>query len=448
MNTNTTITAIATPIGTGGIGVIRLSGKNALKIAQSIFTPFNNLKIEHKKAVFGTVNFENCSDNCLLLYFKAPHSFTGEDVVELQMHGGVFLLNETVKALIKNGATMAEPGEFSKRAVINGKMDITQAEALIDMINAQSSAEIKVASSQMRGELKQKLMQISNSLLNQIATIEVALDYPEHEEAQTQLNLENELPLILEEIYKLINTQNLGAQIKNGVNVALAGLPNVGKSSLLNALLGYDRAIVTNIEGTTRDTLCESYNFNGVRFNVTDTAGIRESTDEVEKQGVMRAISSQKEADIVLFLIDNNSKNSTIQQKNDAILQNLITNCSNFITVLNKSDIENNNEIKHDIAISAKNKTNIPELKQLIFDRTIDKQTLSEVNIITNQRHSELLNKAAECLSQAIVDLTNYSLDCVAVLVKQAFELIGQITGETTSEDIINTIFSKFCLGK
>lgn len=448
MNTNTTITAIATPIGTGGIGVIRLSGKNALKIAQSIFTPFNNLKIEHKKAVFGTVNFENCSDNCLLLYFKAPHSFTGEDVVELQMHGGVFLLNETVKALIKNGATMAEPGEFSKRAVINGKMDITQAEALIDMINAQSSAEIKVASSQMRGELKQKLMQISNSLLNQIATIEVALDYPEHEEAQTQLNLENELPLILEEIYKLINTQNLGAQIKNGVNVALAGIPNVGKSSLLNALLGYDRAIVTNIEGTTRDTLCESYNFNGVRFNVTDTAGIRESNDEVEKQGVMRAISSQKEADIVLFLIDNNSKNSTIQQKNDVILQNLITNCSNYITVLNKSDIENNNEIKHDIAISAKNKTNITELKQLIFDRTIDKQTLSEVNIITNQRHSELLNKAAECLSQAIVDLTNYSLDCVAVLVKQAFELIGQITGETTSEDIINTIFSKFCLGK
>ena len=448
MNTNTTITAIATPIGTGGIGVIRLSGKNALKIAQSIFTPFNNLKIEHKKAIFGTVNFENCSDNCLLLYFKAPHSFTGEDVVELQMHGGVFLLNETIKALIKNGATMAEPGEFSKRAVINGKMDITQAEALIDMINAQSSAEIKVASSQMRGELKQKLMQISNSLLNQIATIEVALDYPEHEEAQTQLNLENELPLILEEIYKLINTQNLGAQIKNGVNVALAGLPNVGKSSLLNALLGYDRAIVTNIEGTTRDTLCESYNFNGVRFNVTDTAGIRESTDEVEKQGVMRAISSQKEADIVLFLIDNNSKNSTIQQKNDVILQNLITNCSNYITVLNKSDIENNNEIKHDIAISAKNKTNITELKQLIFDRTIDKQTLSEVNIITNQRHSELLNKAAECLSQAIVDLTNYSLDCVAVLVKQAFELIGQITGETTSEDIINTIFSKFCLGK
>lgn len=448
MNTNTTITAIATPIGTGGIGVIRLSGKNALKIAQSIFTPFNNLKIEHKKAVFGTVNFENCSDNCLLLYFKAPHSFTGEDVVELQMHGGVFLLNETVKALIKNGATMAEPGEFSKRAVINGKMDITQAEALIDMINAQSSAEIKVASNQMRGELKQKLMQISNSLLNQIATIEVALDYPEHEEVQTQLNLENELPLILEEIYKLINTQNLGAQIKNGVNVALAGLPNVGKSSLLNALLGYDRAIVTNIEGTTRDTLCESYNFNGVRFNVTDTAGIRESTDEVEKQGVMRAISSQKEADIVLFLIDNNSKNSTIQQKNDVILQNLITNCSNYITVLNKSDIENNNEIKHDIAISAKNKTNITELKQLIFDRTIDKQTLSEVNIITNQRHSELLNKAAECLSQAIVDLTNYSLDCVAVLVKQAFELIGQITGETTSEDIINTIFSKFCLGK
>ena len=445
---NKTIVAIATPIGTGGVGIIRLSGNKSLEIAKTIFTPFKEQEIEPRKAIFGRVEFENCTDDCLLIYFKSPKSFTGEDVVEIQMHGGVFLLNQTLNQLIKNGATMAEPGEFSKRAVMNGKMDITQAEALIDMINSQSVAEMKIASSQMRGQLKEKLIQISNELLEQIAIIEVALDYPEHEEAQTQLKLEETLPAILEEIYKLINTQQLGQSIKNGITVALAGLPNVGKSSLLNALLGYERAIVTDIEGTTRDTLSESYLYNGVRFNVIDTAGIRESSDKVEQQGIQRAIQSQKEADIVLHIIDNNIKNATILQKNATLLQNLGTNRTNLVTVLNKTDLENNENIKYDIAISAKNKINIENLKQLIFDKTINKQTMQEVNIITNARQADLLNKASQSLSQAIIDLSNYSLDCVAVLVKQTWELIGQITGETSSEDIINIIFSKFCLGK
>jgi len=438
----TTIVAIATPIGTGGVGVIRLSGANSLSLLQKIFTPQKAQEFTPRKLIFGHIEFKNVWDDCLAVFFKAPHSFTGEDVVEIQMHGGIKLLEETVSALIEKGAVMAQPGEFSKRAVLNGKMDITQAEGLSDMIYAQSLCEMQVASTQMRGMLYQKIVEIQNSLKELIATIEVALDFPEHEETFAEEKLKADLPNIIDDLKKLISTEQVGTKIKNGVNVSLVGAPNVGKSSLLNALLGYDRAIVTNIAGTTRDTISDSYTFNNVRFNIVDTAGIRESTDIVEKEGIKRSLNAISESDLSIFLFDSD-KNFAENAKN------LTTNCKNFIKVLNKIDEQKTyNKSNYDIEISAKNNLNINELKELIYKKTIDKNLLSSQIIITNLRHSKLLKEAVSALQKLQQDLDFVYLDMAAVLIREAWEKLGEITGETANEKIIDTIFSKFCLGK
>lgn len=314
---NHTIVAIATPIGTGGVGIIRMSGPTSFTLLEKIFTPQTQQEFSPRKMVFGHLSFDGITDDCLAVFFSAPNSFTGEDVVEIQMHGGVALLNETVKKLIELGATMAEPGEFSKRAVLNGKMDITQAEGLIDMIYAQSTREMQIASSQMRGELHKKITDTQKQLTDILAIIEVALDFPEHEENNAEENIAQTLPVIIQEIQNLINTEDVGAKIKSGVNVALVGEPNVGKSSLLNVLVGYDRAIVTDIPGTTRDTIAESYLFNGVRFNIIDTAGLRESEDIIEKEGMRRTLQSLQDCDFVLKIYENTTsakENSSFQR--------------------------------------------------------------------------------------------------------------------------------------
>ncbi len=438
----TTIVAIATPIGVGGVGVIRLSGPNSLDLLKKIFTPAKPCEYVPRKMVFGNVEFNGVSDDCLAVWFKAPNSFTGEDVVEIQMHGGVKLLEETVKKLLEVGATMAQPGEFSKRAVMNGKMDITQAEGLIDMIYADSIKEMQVAGSQMRGKLYDRIKEIQNQIKDEIAHIEVALDFPEHEETFAEEKLKSELPIIIEEIDKLCNTTEVGTKIKNGVNVCLVGAPNVGKSSVLNALVGYDRAIVTNIAGTTRDTINEGYTYKNIKFNVTDTAGLRESDDIVEKEGIKRSIKSIEESDFVIFLYDNAKK----QAENDEILT---YNAQNFATVLNKIDLKSQNDTKKfDLCISAKEGVGIEELKELIYKKTINQSLLSEKVIITNLRHEKLLKEASQNLKKALNDLDTISLDCISVPVLRAWELLGEITGETANDSIIDAIFSKFCLGK
>lgn len=438
---NHTIVAIATPIGTGGVGIIRMSGPTSFTLLEKIFTPQTQQEFSPRKMVFGHLSFDGITDDCLAVFFSAPNSFTGEDVVEIQMHGGVALLNETVKKLIELGATMAEPGEFSKRAVLNGKMDITQAEGLIDMIYAQSTREMQIASSQMRGELHKKITDTQKQLTDILAIIEVALDFPEHEENNAEENIAQTLPVIIQEIQNLINTEDVGAKIKSGVNVALVGEPNVGKSSLLNVLVGYDRAIVTDIPGTTRDTIAESYLFNGVRFNIIDTAGLRESEDIIEKEGMRRTLQSLQDCDFVLKIYENTTSAKEISSFSEI-------KTSNFAKILNKCDLNKNNADCFDIQISAKENINITELKQLIYDRTIDKNLISSQIIITNVRHSQLLKQALKSLQQAEQDLDKVSLDCTALLVRQAWDLLGQITGETSNEKVIDAIFSKFCLGK
>lgn len=438
----TTIVAIATPIGVGGVGVIRLSGPKSLDLLKKIFIPTKAQEYVPRKMVFGNVSFSGIIDDCLAVWFKAPNSFTGEDVVEIQMHGGVKLLEETVKKLLEVGATMAMPGEFSKRAVMNGKMDITQAEGLIDIIYADSIKEMQVASSQMRGDLYDKIKEIQNEIKDQIAHIEVALDFPEHEETFAEEKLKQELPQTIQKLQTLVNTSQVGTKIKNGVNVCLVGEPNVGKSSVLNALVGFDRAIVTSIAGTTRDTINEGYAYKNIKFNVTDTAGLRESDDIVEKEGIKRSLKSIENSDFVIFLFDNAKKHT----ESDKFSTH---NAQNFAKVLNKIDLKSQNNTKNfDLCISAKESVGIEELKELIYQKTINQTLLSEKIIITNLRHEKLLKEAIDNLKKALKDLNVVSLDCISVPILRAWELLGEITGETANDSIIDAIFSKFCLGK
>ena len=435
----TTIAAIATPLGKGGVGIIRLSGPDALLILKKIFIT-NTQNFEPKKMIYGNISFDNIKDNCLAVFFKGPNSFTGEDVVEIQMHGGVKLLETTLKKLLSLGATMAEPGEFSKRAVVNGKMDITEAEALIDMIEAQSTLEMQVASAQMEGKLYKEITEIQNTLTDILATIEVALDYPEHEDTFAEEEIEAKVPNIIKNLEQLSQTESMGCQIKNGVNIALVGKPNVGKSSLLNALLGYDRAIVTDIAGTTRDTITGSYEYKGIRFNIIDTAGLHETEDVVEKEGIKRTLQAVENCDFVIFLHEN-SKIDTENHKKFHFKH------QNFANVLNKCDITKP-EDNFDLCISAKKNIGIDNLKELIYSRTINQELLSSELIITNARQSNLIKKAKEVLVSALKEINQTSIDCISVYIKQAWEILGQITGETANEKIIDTIFSKFCLGK
>ena len=435
----TTITAIATPLGKGGVGIIRLSGPDSLPILKKIFVT-KTQNFEPKKMVYGKISFDGITDNCLAVFFKGPNSFTGEDVVEIQMHGGVKLLESTLKKLLSMGATMAEPGEFSKRAVMNGKMDITEAEALIDMIEAQSVLEMQVASAQMEGKLYKEISEIQNALTDILASIEVALDYPEHEDTFAEEQIKAKVPAIVKNLEKLSQTESVGSQIKNGVNIALVGKPNVGKSSLLNALLGYNRAIVTDIAGTTRDTISGSYEYKGIRFNIIDTAGLHETEDVVEKEGIKRTLQAVENCDFVIFLHENGKIDTENYKKFDFKHQN-------FANVLNKCD-KIKPEDNFDLCISVKENISIDKLKELIYSRTINQELLSSQLIITNARQANLIKQAKEVLTSALDEIDQTSIDCISVYIKQSWEILGQITGETANEKIIDTIFSKFCLGK
>ena len=441
-----TITAIATPFGTGAIGVVRVSGENALYIANQVF---KTKKLDNfcnaipNYMYLGRLNCGEFCDECLAVYFKAPHSFTGEDVVEFQCHGGVRLLEEVVKTLISKGATLADKGEFTKQAFLNGKMSLSEAEGIIDMINSENIASLNAGYRQMSGHLNKKVKEIENLILDITAQLEASLDYPEELEEEVRENLPNSLNNIKVKIKQLLDTANTGRIIKNGINVAIIGMPNIGKSSLLNAILGKDRAIVTDIAGTTRDTLEERIERKGIFINFVDTAGIRDTQDTVEKIGVDKAYSSAENADIIIFMLNSNIPISLDESE-------LLDKFKDkpIIKVYNKSDLGVSDKNKDGILISAKYGTNVELILDKICDYFITGKVDANGDVITNLRHIEALQNTYNYIENSCKDTELTPSECILIDLKSSYLELGKITGDTASEDIIDSIFSKFCLGK
>ncbi|PKK95724.1 MAG: tRNA uridine-5-carboxymethylaminomethyl(34) synthesis GTPase MnmE [Tenericutes bacterium HGW-Tenericutes-4] len=444
---NSTITAISTPIGVGGISIVRLSGKDALQIALKL-TNKKQENIVPRHLHLTKIKTTNFLEQGLMVYFKAPNSYTGENMVEFQCHGGIVIANGILDELLKNGAQLAQDGEFTKRAFLNGKLTLEKAEGIIDMINAESEAQVRAGYNLLSGELYQKVKNMQNNLTNVIAEMEVAIDYPEHDiEYETIEKFNNYLLSTKNQIEQLLKTVSTGKLVKNGITVAILGKPNVGKSSLMNALLNYDRAIVTEIAGTTRDTLEENYNYKGVHINLIDTAGVRENvSDKVEKLGIERTYKTLNYADIILVVLDGSEKLSIEDEKNLHITKN-----KNQIIVQNKID-KNATPIISDnnlILVSAEKKQNIDLLKETIYNKVIDSSIMESSVIITNKRHAEALKQALINIEDALLSIANaMSLDLVALDVQNAWKTLGEITGESSTEEIIDAIFTKFCLGK
>lgn len=450
-----TIACISTPLGTGAISIIRVSGDKCLEIAKKVFFCKDKDNIQPRVLNLGDFVWGETTDKCLMAYFKSPLSYTGEDMVEFQCHGGEFLAENILKSLLENGAVLAENGEFSKRAFLNGKLTLDKAEGIIDVINATSEAELKAGYKLLKGELKNKVIELQNRLTTALAEIEVTLDYPEYDdEAEAQTSAKSVLQEVLTSVQSLLATAKTGKVVKNGINIAIIGKPNVGKSSLLNALLGENRAIVTNVAGTTRDTITETINFGGMKFNFVDTAGIRESDDLVEKIGIERSRTAINEADIVLVVVDNSAP---LELEDKQLLE--LTKNHNRIIILNKTDkgktLSENDELCQILStkdlhlqISALEKHNIEVVKQSIFDRVIDKKMDMSGLVLTNIRQIQNLRDAEKLLLDAIAKCDTESADIVAFLVRNIWNSLGRITGSTETELVVDEIFSKFCLGK
>lgn len=446
-----TISAIATPLGSGGISIVKISGKDALKIVEKMIDkPVSAL--ENRKLVLCKVKTKDFFDNALVVYYKAPNTYTGEDIVEIQCHGGVYLAQGILNETLSNGAKLAGNGEFTKRAFLNGKISLEGAEGVIDMINAETQSAVKAGYDLLNGELKKRIKVLQDNLTNVFAEIEVSLDYPEETiEFSSRKQITNWIQENISIIDELLKTYVNGRLVKNGVKCAIIGAPNVGKSSTMNCLLGYERAIVTSIAGTTRDTLEESFVYNNIKFNLIDTAGIRESEDIIEQIGIERAKENLKSADVVLFLFD-----ASMPIENDYV--NLLNSIENqkVIVCINKIDIENDIENKFKfitdkyktIFISAMKNKGIDNLKQTLYDMVISGD-ISNTFMITSSRHKEILDNARNCLSLSLEAINNnVDLELVNLDIVSAWNYLGEITGQTSTEERINTIFSKFCLGK
>lgn len=454
------IASISTAPGIGGIGIVRMSGENCFEVLDKIFQAKNPQNIENIKGYtikYGNIvdNKNNIVDEVLVSYFKAPKSYTTENMCEINTHGGIVILRKILDLCLKNGAELAEPGEFTKRAFLNGRIDLLQAESVIDIINAKSDKEAKTSINQLEGHLSKKINDIKQKVLNVMVNMEVAIDYPEYDvEDATNEQILDMLNNVEKDLKVLEDSFDNGKLIKEGIKTAIIGRPNAGKSSLLNAILKEERAIVTDIEGTTRDTIEEFVNVNGVPLNLVDTAGIRDTENEVEKIGVTKSKKIAKDADLIIAIFDS-SKELTAE---DTEILEFIKG-KKVIIVLNKIDLEakideNNKQLKqvsnNIIKISALKETGIEELYNCISEMF----NLNEINVdndivITNLRHKNLISKAIENVKKARETLeSSMPSDIVAIYIKDILESLGEITGEEVTENIINEIFSKFCLGK
>lgn len=454
-----TIAAIGTALSNSGISIIRISGKDSLNIIRKIFV--SNSKIMPNNIIYGKI-VENGKvvDTVLVSYFKNPKSYTGEDVCEINCHGGVQITREILQLVLANGARLAEPGEFSKRAFLNGKMDLTKAEAVINLINSKNTTQARIAANNLEGDLYKKIKEVREELIELMAHIEVSVDYPEYD--YDEVENDNVISLLnkkIIEINNILSTYEQGKYIKEGVNVVILGKPNVGKSSLLNTLSRSQKAIVTEIPGTTRDVIEERINIGNIILNLSDTAGIRKTDDFVEKIGVKRSIEKIDEADLVIYLLN---VESDIDDEDKEILSKIQNKGVKLITVINKIDKEQ--KLKFDtildelkrfginevIKMSVLNNEGIDELKNKIEEifNTNDLDFENEL-IITNERHRDLLNKSKEYLEIAKKEIEdNEPIDIVSIVIKNATNSLGEIIGADVNQDIVNKIFEKFCLGK
>lgn len=429
-----TIVALATPAGNSGVAVIRLSGEKSKDILKSIIK--ENIDFKPRYMYLKKIYCDNIVDDALVVYFQAPNSYTGEDVVEIQSHGGYFLAQKIIEKCLQLGAIMATPGEFSKRAFINGKMSIDQAEGIMDIINAESTMQAEQASNLLQGSLKKQIENYQDELTDMLADIEAKIDYPEYEYTESETNnLINRMKDLKSELENLVQTSNNGLKIKNGVIVAIVGAPNVGKSSILNALTNSTKAIVTNIAGTTRDVVEAEYEYKGIIFRLFDTAGIHESSDIVEQIGINRAKETLSNADIVLLVSDKDNIN------------NIKTSKPN-VKVFNKSDIYVPTNKDEYLCVSAQTGENINELKEKIFETVIGKDNLNHGLYLTNIRHIQCIKEAIKLVEHTISIFNESTMDIISLEIKNAWLKLGEISGTTSSESIIDRIFRKFCLGK
>jgi tRNA modification GTPase len=454
---NETIVALATPPGEGAIGVIRLSGKQAIAIADSIFKGKRLAAQATHTIHFGKIaNGEQIIDEVVASLYKAPRSYTGEDVVEISCHGSNYVLQQVIDLCVKHGAHLAKPGEFTQRAFLNGKLDLTQAEAVADLIASQSGAAHQAAMHNLRGGFSDELKEMREQLIKFSALIELELDFSQEDvEFADRTQLYNLVNRMTSTTSGLVNSFSLGNVIRNGVSVAIVGRPNAGKSTLLNALLNEERAIVSDIPGTTRDTIEETLNINGVLFRLIDTAGIREHTsDAIESIGIARSKSAMNKADIVVYLFDvQQSSFEEIKEQKKAFKHAGIK----YLLVGNKVDADGGSGAIEkftalqgpSLFISAKSKENIHQLTDALYNVVAEGQVHREGTIVTNARHYAALQEVLKSLED-VKDGMDNSLpgDLVALDIRRCLYFLGEITGEVTTEDKLDYIFSKFCIGK
>ncbi len=460
MLTKNTIAAIATGNMNSGISIIRISGENSFTVISKIFTNYKKLKPNN--IIFGKIKDckKNILDEVLVSYFKAPNSFTGEDVCEINCHGGKQITSKILELVLSEGARLAEPGEFSKRAFLNGKMDLSQAEAIIDLINSKTEIQSKIAIKQLEGDLSKKIIDIREDLINLLAQIEVSIDYPEYDYEEIEGSKVKEiLNRDKSKIKNLIEYYEEGKYIKNGVNVAIIGKPNMGKSSLLNVLAKYEKAIVTDIPGTTRDVVEETINLSDLVINLSDTAGIRKTDNLIEQIGVEKSLKVLEEVDLVIYMI---SADTNIDSEDIDNLSNVLKRKKKLIVAINKSDKKNKEiykdnvetlkqlKINNIVSINTVEENGIEELKSNIKKIFLKEDIeYNEEYLIVNKRHKELLENALNLIIKSIEEIENFQdIDIVSISIKEAASYLGKIIGEDVSEDVIKTIFQKFCLGK
>lgn len=441
-----TIAAISTGLVPSGVAVIRISGKDSLAVAEKVFKPVGKTSVknfEPNKMYVGEIVADGFTDFGMCVYFKSPKSFTGEDSVELHCHGGLAITKGILRSVLSSGARLATNGEFTKRAFMNGKLSLSSAEGLIDMINSESESGVKAGYYLYREKLTAETERLQSLLTDALSEIDADMDFPEEDlDVKSRETAERILKEVTEKISALLKTYRGGRIIKDGVKVAIAGKPNTGKSSLLNALLDYDKAIVSSVAGTTRDVVEGKISYNGVNFFFFDTAGIRESGDEIEQIGVGLSKKITDSADLVIFVVDG----SDISSDDEEIYEEIKD--KNLLVVLNKSDKGEFSYEKADIKVSAKEKINLDELKELIYNKTVGNGIDLNGDFICEERHFEALKKAYERLSYALSSVNTLPLDLLSVDVKNGWDALGEISGKTASEEIIDNIFSKFCVGK